>query len=241
MTIQLIISAELLKSSLRPFDISLDENQIAQLDRYAQILLNYNEKINLTTITDPDEIVIKHFVDSLALLNYVCIPQGAAVADIGTGAGFPGVVLLIARPDLRAFLFDSTKKKLDFIDFAMRELSLNGKTVHLRAEEAGHKNEYREKFDFVTARAVAELRVLSELCLPLVKNGGIFAPMKGCLSNDETQTGKRAIKALGGQISDEKAYELPSADKRTILIIKKISQTSPKYPRIFSQILKKPL
>ncbi|MDR1629086.1 MAG: 16S rRNA (guanine(527)-N(7))-methyltransferase RsmG [Oscillospiraceae bacterium] len=237
----MFISPELLTKALAPFAITLSAEQIAQLDAYARMLVDYNEKVNLTAITDPDEIVVKHFADSLALLHFCCFLEKALVADIGTGAGFPGVVLMIARPDLKLNLFDSTKKKLLFIDSVIAGLSLNGQTVHLRAEEAGHDRRFREAFSVVTARAVAELRVLSEFCVPLVKPGGLFIAMKGDLADEELQAGKGALKTLGARIDGIESYNLPSADKRTLILSKKISQTSTKYPRAFSQISKKPL
>lgn len=237
----MFISAELLSKALAPFQITLSKEQTEKLDSYAQLLVNYNEKVNLTAITDPDGIVMKHFADSLALLAFYDIPQNALVADVGTGAGFPGVALMIARPDLRVRLFDSTKKKLLFIDSVIQELALNGETVHLRAEEAGHDRRYRAAFDLVTARAVADLRVLAELCVPLVKQGGMFLSMKGDLTDDELTAGKAAIQALGAQVDGKETYNLLSGDKRTLILSKKISQTSTKYPRAFSQISKKPL
>lgn len=237
----MFISAELLSKALAPFQITLSKEQTEKLDSYAQLLVNYNEKVNLTAITDPDGIVMKHFADSLALLAFYDIPQNALVADVGTGAGFPGVALMIARPDLRVRLFDSTKKKLLFIDSVVQELALNGETVHLRAEEAGHDRRYRAAFDLVTARAVADLRVLAELCVPLVKQGGMFLSMKGDLTDEELTAGKAAIQALGAQVDGKETYNLLSGDKRTLILSKKISQTSTKYPRAFSQISKKPL
>jgi len=237
----LFISAELLLTSLKDFQVILNDDQIYKFDIFAKMLVEHNKKVNLTAITEPDEIVLKHFADSLALLKYSEIPPCASVADVGTGAGFPGIVLAIARPDLEIAFFDSTKKKLVFVESALKELSLSGNINHMRAEEAGRNEIFREKFDFVTARAVSELNVLAELCIPLVKPEGFFSPMKGALSATEYNNGERAATLLGCKLSNTKPYALPSGNKRTILNFKKISQTSAKYPRDFSSIIKYPL
>ena len=237
----MFISEELLTCSLNSFQISLSNDQILKFDTFARLLVDYNKKVNLTAITDADGIVIKHFVDSLALLKYSEIPLRSLTADVGTGAGLPGIALSIARPDLEVFLFDATKKKLVFVEKVLYELSLTGRAVHMRAEEAGREESLREKFDFVTARAVSELNVLSELCIPLVKPGGGFSPMKGSLSEEEYNRGKNAALLLGCKLLNTRAYELPTGDRRTVLNFKKISQTSAKYPREFSSILKIPL
>jgi len=156
----MFISEELLISSIKEYGLQLDKEQVVKLDQYALMMVKYNEKVNLTKITDPEGIVIKHFVDSLIMLGMADIPQSSYIADVGTGAGLPGIALMIARPDLKAALFDSTAKKLSFVDNVIGELGLNGVSVNIRAEEAG-QGEYREKFDLVTARAVAQLRVLA--------------------------------------------------------------------------------
>lgn len=237
----MFISSELLNESLNSFGLSLSREQIDMFDRFACLLVRENAKYNLTAILEPDAIVLKHFVDSLLLLKFINFPQKSLLADVGTGAGFPGLALLIARPDLMITFIDSTAKKLNFVELVLGELSLFAQTKVVRSEEAGQSAEFREGFDFVTARAVADLSVLSELCLPLVKVGGIFAPMKGTLSKEELASGKSAISTLGGSIEDVFEYELPNCDKRMIVYAKKISQTSPKYPRNFSQISKNPL
>lgn len=237
----MFISFDLMRGYLKPYSIDLSEEQLLMFDFFAQTLAAENKKYNLTAITASDEIVLKHFVDSLLFLNFVDCQNDIELADVGTGAGFPGLALLIARPDLKVTLMDSNAKKLGFIDIILKELKLCGKTAVFRAEDAAHSSQYREKFDLVTARAVADLRILSEICLPLVKPGGVFAPMKGCMSREESEAGEKAIKLLSGKLERLHEYDLPNNDRRSIVYAIKISQTSPKYPRSYSQILKNPL
>lgn len=230
-----------LKSMAADFGVALDETALDRFAVYAEKLVSWNEKINLTAITDPEGITVKHFADSLAVFRYADIPQNAKVIDVGTGAGFPGVAMLIARPDIMLTLLDSTKKKLLVIDDILSELGLKAQTLHARAEEAAKKAEYREQFDFATARAVANLRELSEYCLPFVKKGGSFISMKSAKTDEEIDGAKKAIAVLGGKIEAVNAFELADAGERTIIMIKKISQTSPKYPRPSAKIAKFPL
>lgn len=237
----MFISRELLLSSASFFGVELTDEQVDMFDSYAVMLRDYNEKVNLTAITDPDGIVIKHFADSFALFKYAGIKNGIKIADVGTGAGFPGSALLIADNSLKVTMFDAVNKKLDFIRFALSELGLSADVVHIRAEDAGRKKEYRESFDLVTARAVAQLRVLSEYCVPLVKVGGVFASMKGEISDEEKQTGLSALNNIGMKIYDTVSYNIPTGEARNIFLSKKISHTSPKYPRNTAQISKKTL
>lgn len=237
----MFISRELLLSSASFFGVELTDEQVDMFDSYAVMLCDYNEKVNLTAITDPDGIVIKHFADSLALFKYAGIKNGIKIADVGTGAGFPGSALLIADNSLKVTMFDAVNKKLDFIRFALSELGLSADVVHIRAEDAGRQREYREIFDLVTARAVAQLRVLSEYCVPLVKVGGVFAPMKGDISDEEKKTGLSALNNIGMKLYDTVSYNIPTGEARNIFLSKKISHTSPKYPRNTAQISKKPL
>lgn len=223
------------------FGVKLDETALDRFAVYAEKLVSWNEKINLTAITDPEGITVKHFADSLAVFRYCDIQQNARVIDVGTGAGFPGVAMLIARPDLKLTLLDSTKKKLSVIDDILSALGLHAETLHARAEEAARKTEYREQFDFATARAVANLRELSEYCLPFVKRGGSFISMKSAKTDEEIDGAKKAIAVLGGKIEAVNAFELADAGERTVIMIKKISQTSSKYPRPTAKIAKFPL
>ena len=237
----MFISKDLLKECASEFDVILSDEVVDKFDRYAYELVKYNEKVNLTAITEPDDIVIKHFADSLAFFKYSGIKSGDTFADVGTGAGFPGMPVLIASDNINVTLFDAVNKKLDFIRYVVKELDLNADVIHIRAEEAGKMPEYREKFDFVTARAVAQLRVLSEFCLPLVKVGGKFVSMKGDISEEEKTFGIAAFKKLNSELYDDIHYNIHNGDARNIIIAKKTSQISPKYPRNMGQISKKPL
>lgn len=235
------ISKELLKNVSYENGIELDEQALDRFDMYAELLIEWNKKINLTAITQPDEIVIKHFVDSLLLLNCIDIKDGAKLIDIGTGSGLPGVALLIAKPNLNLTLLDSTKKKLNVIEDILEKLGLNAEIVHARAEEAGKMPQFREQFDIVTARAVSNLRDLSEYCLPFAKVGGVFTPLKAIGASEELESAKGAINTLGGEFCKIEKFMLEDCGERNIIIINKISQTSSKYPRVSAQIAKNPL
>jgi len=230
-----------LKELSNQAEIDLTEEMISRFSLYASLLKEWNEKMNLTAITDDEGIAVKHFIDSLYLLKLVDIKEGNSLVDVGTGAGFPGVPLLIARPDLKLCLMDSTAKRLKFLETVLTELKLTADTVHIRAEEAGQNKTFRESFDIATARAVAPLHILSEYCLPLVKKGGVFLSLKGKPESDEIERGEKAIKVLGGEKAQIMEYELINGDKRTLIITKKISQTPPKYPRPSAKLAKKPL
>ena len=211
-----------------------------QLNIYKNLLLEWNEKINLTAIKDENEIFVKHFEDSLTILNAVDIKPNSTLIDVGTGAGFPGMVLKIARPDLNVTLLDGHKKRFLFLEDLQSKLNLNCENLHLRAEEAAKKEHLRESFNIATARAVAKLNVLSELCLPFVKKGGFFIAMKGP-DLEELETSANALKILGGKIEQIKSVKLSNGDERNLVIIKKISQTPAKYPRVSAKISKQPL
>lgn len=235
------ISLDLLKEKAAEYGVELDERALERFDIYARLLVEWNEKINLTAITEPDEIVIKHFVDSLTVFSAVDIPLGAKVIDVGTGAGFPGVAMLIARPDLKITLIDSTNKKLNVIRDILEKTELDAEVIHIRAEVAGQDKAFREQFDFSTARAVSNLRDLSEYCLPFVKKGGTFISMKSAKADEEIAEAKAAIKLLGGEIKDKKTFELADSGERTIILIEKLSSTPAKYPRPSAKIAKFPL
>ena len=237
----MFISKELLRCGCEGLGLTLDDACVDRFDVYARLLVDYNEKVNLTAITAPDEIVNKHFVDSLYLAKYVPMTDGMKLCDVGTGAGFPGAALLCAFPRLHVTLFDSVNKKLEFLRMLLRELGLNAEIVTTRAEDAGRSAEYRESFDIATARAVAQLNVLSEFCVPLVKVGGVFAPMKAPLSEEERQRGISAAANLGAKLEREEPYVIPDRSEREILIFRKNEATLRKYPRVFAQISKKPL
>lgn len=219
-----------------------NEELIKKLTVYAALLREWNEKINLTAITDDEGIALKHFADCLTVLKYVNFKEGASVIDVGTGAGFPGLVIAAARDDLSLTLLDSTGKKLNAVADMAKKMGLKNVTVlHARAEEAGKKPEYREAFDYATARAVAQLRVLSEYCLPFVKCGGSFVSMKGAAANEEIESAKAALRLLGGKLSTVNTFSLGECGERSIIEIKKISQIPPKYPRASAKISAKPL
>lgn len=236
-----MISKNLLKTLCSDAGIVLDETALERFDAYAELLVYWNEKINLTAITEPDEIVYKHFLDSLILLKYVDFPKEAKVIDVGTGAGFPGLALLIAKPSLVITLMDSTKKKLNVIEDILQKLNLSANLVHMRAEEAGKLPDFREQYDIATARAVTNLRDLSEICLPFVKVDGFFTPLKGAGAKEELNGAEKAIQILGGTVTGTEFFSLPNCGDRAVIYVKKISQTPPKYPRASAQIAKKPI
>lgn len=236
-----MIDRPLLQRYCLELGILLEEQQLAQFDAYAQTLVEWNEKINLTAIVKPEEIVIKHFVDSIALLNTVEVKKGWKMIDVGTGAGFPSIPIKIVKPDIHLTLLDSLNKRILFLKELSAILGQQNRCLHSRAEEAGRKTEYREQYDLATARAVAHLRELSEFCLPFVKPGGIFAALKSGDIEAEVKEAEKAIVALGGRIDEIKQFSLPDGSGRTIVLIKKISQTSTKYPRPYAKIAKSPL
>lgn len=229
------------KNKLKTGAPYLDGLALERFDQYAELLVYWNERINLTSITGPDDIATKHFIDCLSILKYIDIPNGSSVIDVGTGAGFPGLVLLIARPDLQLTLLDSTEKKLNVIENILCELRLTAKLLHMRAEEAGRDTHYREKYDFATARAVAELTTLSEYCMPFVRQGGSFIAMKGAEAETELKNAKHSIEVLGGTVKPLHSFHLAGCGERTIFEIRKDRTTPAKYPRNPAQIKKKPL
>lgn len=231
----------LLKEDAAKLGIEISDDKLELFSKLSYLLVEQNKTMNLTAITDPDGIAVKHFADSISALSAYDFPQGAKVLDVGTGAGFPSIPLLIARPDLNMTMIDSTAKKLKYVASTVEELGLVAEVLHTRAEEAGQNKEYRESFDIVCSRAVAALNVLCEYCLPFVKVGGVFLAMKGAKAQEEIADAKNAIKTLGGQIVDEKSFTLSDGGERTIVVIKKISHVPPKYPRVSAQIAKKPL
>ena len=237
----MFISKELLTAVCGAIGLTMDDDTVMRFDAYARLLVEYNEKVNLTAITAPDEIVNKHFVDSLYLAKFVELKDGMSLCDVGTGAGFPGAALLCAFPKLKVTLFDSVNKKLDFIRGLVKELGLKAQIVTARAEEAGRDPAYRESFDVATARAVAQLNVLAEFCVPLVRIGGVFAPMKAPLSEEERKRGIGAAANLGAKLERDEHYAIPDGSDREVPVFRKIMGTVGKYPRPYAQIAKKPL
>lgn len=223
------------------FELSQPEQLAERFDRYAEMLVDWNEKINLTAITAPDEIVIKHFVDSLLLLKAYDVPKGASMIDVGTGAGFPSVPVAMVRDDIRLTLMDSLNKRINFLKELSEALGVNAECVHARAEEFGNKPEYREQYDVACARAVAHLRELSEYCLPFVKVGGAFVALKSVGLEQELDEAKAAIDILGGKVERISRFTLPDGAERAIAVIRKIRPTPKKFPRPYGKIKKNPL
>lgn len=219
--------------------IILDDTALDRFDTYAELLVEWNGKMNLTAITEPEEIEVKHFLDCLMLPKYFDLKNIQTVIDVGAGAGFPSMPLLIYKPNLCLTMMDAINKRLTFLDTAVHALGLEAQLIHERAEAAGQDENYREKFDLATARAVAPMNVLAEYCLPFVKVGGYFVALKG--SNDDTEEAKNAIATLGGEIVDNISYKLNGTEPRSIVVIKKISQTPTQFPRKSKKISTKPL
>ena len=229
-----------LKTLAEAEGFTLTDAQLEQFDTYAAFLVEYNEKVNLTAITAPEEIEIKHFLDSLMLLKAVELPQGASVIDVGTGAGFPSVPVKIVRDDLNLTLLDGLNKRIVFLEELSRRLGQQNTALHARAEEAA-RGPLREQFDLATARAVADLRVLSEYCLPFVKVGGVFAALKGPDCQAEVDAARKGISLLGGRVEAVKSFALPGGQSRTVVVIRKTQTTPAKYPRHGGKISKQPL
>lgn len=214
-------------------DIELTANQLCQFDELTRLLVEWNRRINLTAITDPAEIAIKHYLDSLTLARVVHRFAGLRLIDVGAGAGFPGLALAIAFPKLQVTLMDSTAKKLRFIDHAGEALRLeNTRTLHARAEDAGRRKAHREAYDIVTARALGRLPAVMEYTLPLAKLGGQMVAMKGRSAFEETAAAAKAIDALGGELFSIEEIMLPTLDNpRYLIVIDKVEPTPRRYPR----------
>lgn len=233
---------DLLLNFIKDYKITLTENQNEQFQKYFELLVEWNEKMNLTAITDESGVALKHFADSLSLLNFVDIPQNSTLADVGTGAGFPGVVLKIARPDIRLTLIDSLNKRLVFLNEVCSQLGIDAELIHSRAEDGARDEKLRESFDFVASRAVARMNVLSEYCLPYVKVGGAFCAMKGAQANEEFKESLNAINTLGGKLENKYFFELPeNGGERAIAVVRKVRNTPQKYPRQSGKIKAKAL
>ena len=226
---------------LKEFNIEINEEQIKSFEKYMNLLLEWNEKINLTAITQPEEVKLKHFVDSLTVLKY--INDDDKVIDIGTGAGFPGIPLKIMKKNAKITLLDSLNKRINFLNIVIETLNLsNIQAIHGRAEEIARNKLYREKYDVAVSRAVANLSILTEYMLPFVKVGGKCICMKGANVNEEIEKAKNAIKELGGEIERVDNFYLSDNDnERNIIVIKKVKETKSKYPRKAGTPSKEPL
>lgn len=231
-------------TDLREWNLELNETQLNQLEKYYEMLVEKNKVMNLTAITEYEDVLKKHFLDSLALSQLFDLKnKKVKLLDMGTGAGFPGIPLKIVFPELEVTLMDSLNKRIVFLQEVINELGLTNITaVHGRAEEAALKPEYREKYDFCVSRAVARLVSLAEFCLPFVKQGGCFVPYKSGEIKEELQEAKFALRELGGEYKATKEYILPNSDiSRTLILVNKVKQTPKKYPRAGGKPLKQPL
>ena len=231
-----------IKIAAASFQIKFSDIQLNQFDIFYKTLIEWNQKINLTTITEPKDFAIKHIIDSISLWDEEKLSNIKTVIDIGTGAGFPGIPLKICRPHLQIYLIDSLNKRVSFLKTVVDKLQFdNVFCIHSRAEDLAHKTDFRENFDLVTSRAVARLNVLSEYCLPFVKLNGIFIALKGSDIKEEIEESFNAIKKLGGDLPEVVNIHLPNGDTRNIIYVKKISKTSNNFPRKAGFPDKKPL
>jgi len=221
----------------------LTQEQMGQFATYQQLLLEWNEKINLTTIIEPKEIAIKHFADSLSVASVVPLKEGSRVIDVGTGAGFPGIPVKIGFPNVEMTLLDSLQKRIGFLEEAVEQLDLTDVVcVHSRAEDGGKNPLYREQFDYCISRAVANLAVLSEYCLPFVAVGGLFLSLKGPDVESELLTAEKAIETLGGKVEQVYSISIPNSDLHHRLVcIRKVEKTPSQYPRKAGKATKKPI
>ena len=232
------------KRNLDDIGVTLNDTQLEQLDKYYELLVEWNSFMNLTGITDYEEVMLKHYLDSLVLkLPIVVDNSHIKLIDVGTGAGFPGLPLKIAYPDTKVVLFDSLNKRIKFLDEVINQLSLKGvQTIHGRAEDGGRKTELREQFDVSVSRAVADLSVLAEYNLPFVKVGGYFVAYKSGDVDAEVEKSKKAVSILGGVVEKVDKFTLPETDiERSLVYIKKVKNTGKKFPRKAGVPSKEPL
>lgn len=238
-----MIDMQLFIEGCSALDIDLNEKQQYLFGIYLDLLLEWNQRFNLTAITDPKEIMVQHFLDSLSILKLGIIKEDSIVLDIGSGAGFPGIPLKIIIPEIKLTLIDSVQKKINFLEEVICRLQLEKTTaIHGRAEDLAREKEHREAYDVVTSRAVAELRILSEFCLPFVKLNGFFLSHKGPGAAEELKQADKAVELLGGQWIGTQEVEIPYSDRtHNLVIIKKVKNTSKKYPRSPGKPKKYPL
>lgn len=234
---------EALKQAAQDFGITMTEDQLSAFTTYYELLVEWNEKINLTAITEPQEVAVKHIIDSLSCLDADVLPPNSNLIDVGTGAGFPGLPLKIMRPDIRLTLLDSLNKRINFLKEVTQCLALtNVEFLHGRAEELGQSKEHRGRYQASSARAVARLNVLCELCLPFVKANGYFIALKGAQYQEELLEAQNAIHVLGAKQAKVTPVKLPGLDDiRAVIYIQKIGSTPPAYPRRAGTPEKKPL
>lgn len=228
-------------NGFKNININADEQTAEKFIIYMNELISWNEKVNLTAITEPNEIITKHFLDSAAAAEY--IGENASVIDVGCGAGFPGLVLKLIRSDIKLTLLDSLEKRLKFLDCVINETNTsNVELLHMRAEDGGRDKKYREKFDVAVSRAVANMAVLSEYCLPFVKTGGKFIALKGPKTSEELKEAENAVKRLGGKVIGVYESKIPETDlEHTVVVVEKVTKTPPEYPRKAGTPSKKPI
>ncbi len=233
----------ILEDGCQAFGVTLTDKQIEQFEKYYELLVEWNKVMNLTGITEFDEVMQKHFVDSAAAAKYVEMEKVNSLIDVGTGAGFPGIPLKIVYPHIQVTLLDSLNKRIKFLEEVVDNLGLTGiETVHGRAEDAAKKAEYREQFDLSVSRAVANLASLTEYCLPFVKVGGKFVSYKSVSVDEEITQSKKAVYVLGGEIEKVEKFNLPESDmERALVIVEKKRSTPKKYPRKAGMPTKEPL
>ena len=226
---------------LEKLNLTLTEEQIEKFYNYMNLLIEWNKKINLTAIVEPKDIILKHFIDSLTIVKY--IKEGETIIDVGTGAGFPGIPLKIAREDLKITLADSLNKRINFLNEVINKLDLkNIETIHTRAEELGKNKKYREKFDIATSRAVANMSTLSEYLIPFIKVKGRCICMKSSDIDTELENAKKAINILGCKIESKDKFDLPNSDLgRSVIILRKVKNTPSKFPRKAGTPAKEPI
>ncbi len=233
----------IMKEACEDIGLDFNENKYNQFVIYKDLLKEWNEKINLTAITDDTQIFIKHFVDSIEIFKFPFLKTAKNIIDVGTGAGFPGLPMKIVKPDLNLVLLDSLNKRINFLNEVIKELSLeNIKTIHSRAEDLSRERLYRESFDASVSRAVANLSVLCELCIPYIKVGGYFVALKGPAITEELKAAEKAISVLGGKL--EKVIQVKISDtdlQHNVVVIKKIKSTPNQYPRKAAAISKNPI
>ena len=234
---------ELMKTASNDVGLEFTELQYEQFIKYMRLLQEWNEKINLTAITEDEEVIKKHFIDCIKSFKSDPIRKAKAIIDVGTGAGFPGLPIAIMNQNVKVTLLDSLNKRINFLNLVVKELGLkNVTTIHSRAEDGARKPELREKFDVATSRAVANMAVLSEFCMPYVKKGGYFVALKGPAIDEELENGKKAIKILGGELKEIIEISIEETDlKHNIVEIKKINMCPKAYPRKAGTVNKKPL
>lgn len=236
-----MIAKEAFAALMQQIGLPEAAEQYDRFARYCTLLQQWNEKMNLTAITEDGEVAVKHFADSLLPLTMAELPQGARLVDVGSGAGFPGLPMALVRPDLRVTFLDSLQKRLTFLQSVTAELGVAAVQLHARAEEAGRDPAHRERYDVATARAVANLSTLAEYCLPLVKPGGVFLALKGSGGREEAEAAASAIVKLGGRVEALHEYALPGGDARVLAVIRKERPTPPQYPRPTAVMKKKSL